>query len=349
MVAHHKTRANRGPHHARSRSFHHVYQTKLHTPTTKYHEYTGRTMNLAELNETFGLEGLLTFEDHHELTRLQVKTPAAEATVYLHGAHLTHWQPAGFAPVLFLSDKTELAPGKAIRGGIPVCFPWFGPRSEGLGHGEAAAAKSGPAHGFARIQPWELAFAALSGDDVHLTFTLAPTDQSRALGFDHFRVAYEVILGRTLTLRFTVANLGDQPLRFEEALHTYFAVQDVRQTSITGLESASYIDKTDALREKHLPPTPLVLSGWSDWVFPANPATVTFEDGARTVEIVKQNSHTTIVWNPWAEKSAGMADLPPDAWPHFLCVETANAGADTITIAPQQTHSMQAKVTVQAL
>ena len=299
------------------------------------------------LNDAFGLEGVLTFTDHHGLTRLDVKTPAAEACIYLHGAHLTHWQPQGENPVLFLSDKTELAPGKAIRGGIPVCFPWFGPRSEGLGNGPAAEAKSGPAHGFARTQPWELAFAALAGEDVHLTFTLGPNDLTRSLGFDHFRAAYELVLGRTLTLRLTVASTGEEPFRFEEALHTYFAVQDVRRTSTSGLESALYIDKTDGLREKRLPDAPLILTGWTDWVFPGNTATTTIADGSRRITIAKQNSHTSIVWNPWAEKSAGMADLPPDAWPGFLCVETANAGPDTLTLAPGQAHTLQALISIE--
>jgi glucose-6-phosphate 1-epimerase len=303
---------------------------------------------IAELNDSFGLDGVLTFDDHQGLTRLQVKTPAAEATVYLHGAHLTHWQPQGFDPVLFLSGRTELAPGKAIRGGIPVCFPWFGPRSAALGNGPAAESKAGPAHGFARTRPWDLAFAALVGDDVHLTFTLAPDESSAALGFAAFRVAYEMILGRTLTLRFTVANTGDEPFRFEEALHTYFAVRDVRQTDIDGLESAPYIDKTDALAMKQLPPGPCRLTGWSDWVFPANPAATAIHDGARTIAIAKENSNTTVVWNPWMEKSAGMADLPPDAWPHFLCVESANAGSDAVTLAPHQAHTLQTRITVDA-
>src|SRR6185312_11588751 len=156
-----------------------------------------------------------------------VTTPHAKATIYLQGAHLAAWQPAGEEPVLFLSRKSDFEPGKPIRGGVPIAFPWFATRHDG---------KTGPSHGFARIQDWTLAFAALAGDDLHLTFTLGPTDMSRELGFDHFRVAYQVIVGRTLTLQLTVANDAKTPIVFEEALHTYYSVVDVHEATVTGLE-----------------------------------------------------------------------------------------------------------------
>ncbi|ADW70713.1 D-hexose-6-phosphate mutarotase [Granulicella tundricola] len=294
-------------------------------------------MNLTELNDHFGLSGVLTFEDHNGLTRLQVKTPACTATVYLHGAHLTHWQPTGAQPVLFLSDRSDFAPDKAIRGGIPVCFPWFGPRAGG---------KPGPSHGFARIQPWEVAFAALSGENVHLTLTLGPTALSRSLGFDGFRVAYEMVLGKKLTLRLTVANYGEGMLKYEEALHTYFSIGEVRRTTIAGLESALFVDKTDGLKEKETPPEALILSGQTDRVFPENVSSTTIGDGPRTITINKSNSATTVVWNPWTEGSVTLKDLRPDAWPGFVCVETANTGEDAITLAPNDAHTMQAEITL---
>jgi glucose-6-phosphate 1-epimerase len=300
-------------------------------------------MTIAELTENFAIPGHLAFEDHDGLTRLEITLASATATIYLHGAHVTHWQPTGAAPVLFLSEKSDFAPDKAIRGGVPICFPWFGPRSDG---------RPGPSHGFARIQPWELAFAALvpgdSGDRLHLTFTLGPSDLSRSLGFDNFRAAYEVIAGSTLTLRFTVANLGDAPLHFEEALHAYFAVGDVRQTTLTGLESALFRDKTDAMREKHTPAGPLGFSAETDSVFPANTAAVAIHDsaGQRIIQVEKTNSATTVVWNPWSALAIKLADLPDDAWPNFVCVETANTATDAITLQPNESHMMQAVITV---
>lgn len=304
-------------------------------------------MTLAELNDHYALPGILAFEQPDELTRAQITLPSCTATVYLHGAHLTQWQPAGQPPVLYLSPLSDFAPGKPIRGGIPVCFPWFGNDSENRADG-----KPGPSHGFARTQAWDVAFAALAGDSLHLTLTLGPTDLSRSFGYGSFRVAYEFIFGagagNKLELRLSVANTGDQPLRFEQALHTYFAA-DPRHAQITGLESAPFFDKTDALKEKTGPAGPLLLTQWTDRVYPGNTATTHIATHiavpTRTISIAKQNSATTVVWNPYPQASAGIRDLAPDSWEHFLCVETANTGTDAITLSPGGAHTMQATIT----
>ncbi len=304
-------------------------------------------MKANELNDNYGLEGVLRFEEHGELTRAQVTLHACEATIYLQGAHVTAWQPAGQKPVLFLSEHSALTPGKAIRGGVPICFPWFGGRSDG---------GKGPSHGFARISEWELAFAALmpdtggDGDRLQLTFVLASNELSRSLGFDSFRVAYEVMLGKTLSLRLTVANLGDAPLKFEEALHSYFQVADIHQAPISGLEGAEYLDKRDGGKAKHAPDGPLQLTEFSDRVFPSNTTAVTIHDEAnhRVLHVEKQNSATTVVWNPWPEGSAPLADLGPGDWPHFLCVEAANTATDAIVLEPGATHTMGVTISVEA-
>ena len=299
-------------------------------------------MTVQELTDHYALPGILTFDEHDGLPRAQVTLPSGTATVYLHGAHLTHWQPTGQAPVLWLSPLSDFKPGKAIRGGIPVCFPWFGNDTQNLDGGKPA-----PAHGFARIVDWDLAFAALAGQALHLTFTLAPSDTSRHYGFDHFRVAYELVFADTLTLRLTVANTGTQPLRFEEALHTYFNVGDVRNTMVTGLESAPFFDKTDGMKQKTGPAGALQFPAWTDRVYPGNTANTEIIDNHhdRTIAIAKQNSATTIVWNPFPEGSAGVRDLAPDSWEDFLAVETANAGPNALTLAPGEAHTMQATYT----
>ena len=300
-------------------------------------------MDIAQLDENFGIPGHLSFDSHDGLTRVKVQVAGASATVYLHGAHVTHWQPAGQEPVIFLSEKSDFAPGKAIRGGVPICFPWFGPRSDG---------QAGPSHGFARIQEWDMVFAALvpgaDGDQIYMTFALYPNDLSRSLGFDNLRVAYEVIVGKTLTMRLIAANSGTGPLKFEEALHTYFAVKDVRTTALTGLESALYRDKTDGMKEKTTPAEPLVLIGETDRVFPANTATVQIHDegNGRLITVEKTNWATTVVWNPWSELAVKLADMADDAWPGFVCVETANAATDAITLKPGESHAMTCVVSV---
>jgi len=295
-------------------------------------------MDIQGLNDQFGLPGVLAFEQDGELVLVRVTSSAANATVYLHGAHITHWQPEGHDEVLYLSPTSAMEAGKAIRGGVPVCFPWFGPRSDG---------GAGPMHGFARIQDWEVAFAALvpsvaNGDEVHLTFTLAPNELSRSLGWDNFRVAYQLIIGRTLTLRLTVANTGTTSFKVEEALHTYFAVPDVRTILITGVEGAEYIDKTDSFARKHRPQEPLRFTAATDSMFPEHTGdcTVAWPGGGFTNH--KSGSGTTVIWNPWTTNLP--ADVPEGGWEKFVCVEAANAGMDAVKVSPGETHTMEAKV-----
>jgi glucose-6-phosphate 1-epimerase len=259
--------------------------------------------------------------------------------VYLQGAHVAAWQPAEHKPVIFTSRKTELKPGKAIRGGVPIAFPWFANRHDG---------KTGPSHGFARIQDWTLAFAALAGEDLHLTFTLGPNELSRSLGFDQFRLAYQLTIGRTLTMQLTVANDGGAPLVFEEALHTYYAVTDIHEIAISGLDDVSYLDKVDNFNKK-LQHGDITVTGPTDRVYLDTTATCVLKDhaGKRHISVAKTGSTTTVVWNPWEEGAAKLGDMDPTEWHEFVAIETVNAATDAITLAPGATHTMQARVTVE--
>jgi glucose-6-phosphate 1-epimerase len=294
-------------------------------------------MDLAQLNEHFAIPGVLAFHQIGSgLIYADVTTPHATATIYLQGAHLTAWQPAGEQPVLFLSRESDFLPGKPIRGGVPIAFPWFANRHDG---------KTGPSHGFARIQNWTLGFAALAGDDLHLTFTLGPTAMSRELGYDNFRVAYRLVIGRTLTMQLAVANDAATPLVFEEALHTYYSVVDVHEVTVTGLESTPFIDKADGMRDKPAAHAPLAFTGPTDRVYQNTAATCVLHDtaGRRRITVAKTNSDTTVVFNPWK----AMADMSGDEWHEMLCVETVNAAANTVTLPPGQTHAMQAVISVE--
>ena len=299
-------------------------------------------MDITALNANFGLAGVLSFEDHEGLIRAVVTTPTAAATVYLQGAHIAEWQPAGEQPVLFLSKKTAYKKGKALRGGVPVIFPWFGDRHDG---------QPGPAHGFVRAADWEFVFAALVGDDLHLTLTIGPTDATRALGFDHFKVAYEIAIGQTLTMKLTVANEADKPFVFEEALHSYYAVSDVREVSTTGLAGTSFLDKRDQGREKIQVEDPLVLTWTTDRVYMNTTAECVVHDAAmnRRIVIAKTGSATSIVWNPWSELTPGLADMEPEGWLGMICVESGNAGPNAITLAPGETHTMRSVISVEQL
>jgi glucose-6-phosphate 1-epimerase len=305
-------------------------------------------MELQTLNDSFEIPGALTFtEGNGGLLRASITTPACTAEVYLHGAHLTAWQPAGQQPVIFVSEKSAFAEDKAIRGGVPVIFPWFGARTAT----PASPRVDGPSHGFARTSQWDVAFAAIAGDDLHLTLTLGPNEASRSLGYDHFKVAFELIFGRELRMRLTIANQGTEPLYFEEALHTYFAVGDAEKIAISGLHNAEYLDKTDSFKRKTLSDPVIHLTGETDRLFLNTATAVTLDDAGldRRITVAKSNSLSTIVWNPWAAASAKLADMTPENWRHMACIETANANENLIALAPAQAHTMEAHITVEGL
>lgn len=302
-------------------------------------------MELAALNEQFAIPGVLSLAENNGLTFARITTPSCIAEFYLHGAHLTQWQPTGRQPVLFLSERSHFAADKAIRGGVPLCFPWFGARTPT----PASMRTDGPTHGFARTQPWKLSFAALSGDDLHLTLTLAPNDVSRSLGFDHFRAALELRLGRELRMRLTTVNDGAAPQQFGEALHTYFHVGDVTKISVSGLQGAEYLDKTEGFARKRQEQPEITFAAETDRLYFDTTSTVTIDDPVlhRRIRIAKENSNSTIVWNPWENSAAKLDDMAPGAWQGMVCVETANAGPNSFTLAPNEAHTMEAHITVE--
>ena len=282
-----------------------------------------------------GLEipGALQLEhDDNGLTRVLIDTAQAQAELFLQGAHLTSWIPAGQRPVLFTSTRSFYAAGKPIRGGVPIVFPWFGPRGGGL---------PGPMHGYARTSQWTLDATRLRGDGaIELRLTLPPVDD--------FRVSFQAVIGAELEMELEVRNNSAGTLTFEEALHTYFAVGDIHQVSVSGLAGVEYLDKGDNFARKRQPAGALHFTRYTDQVHVNTTGSCVIEDQAwaRRITIEKSGSATTVVWNPWADKTPTLADMAPDEWRRMLCVETANAAENAVALAPGTTHRMRASITV---
>lgn len=243
---------------------------------------------------------------------LVIDTPAARAVLHLDGAHLTSWTPAGEQEVLWLSELSEYGDGAAIRGGIPLVGPWFGPGRSG---------DKPVKHGWIRNHPWELTEASFDGKDVVLELALVDADPSGGgLRADaRFRIGAELSVDLTLTA-------GAQEVEVEAALHTYLAVADVRELRIHGLQGADYLDNTQGLAEDRQEDTALELTGPTDRIYSVN-SEVRIEDvaGGRSIVSCPRGTAKTVVWNPWPELAAGMADMPDDAWTSFVCVEPAVA------------------------
>jgi glucose-6-phosphate 1-epimerase len=267
------------------------------------------------------------------LPRLAIQSRHGTAEMYFHGAHLTAWQPAtASAPVLWVSRESVFAENKAIRGGVPICFPWFGPN---------AADPKAPAHGFARLRPWKLLDAQQDADGiVSITMRLESPET--------FQAQYRVEIGPSLTMQLQIHNpaQAQAPFTFEEALHTYFAVQDVRNVRVSGLEDTEYLDKVAGFERRRQPQEPIRFTGETDRVYLNTRATCVIHDVNRTITISKTGSDTTVVWNPWIDKARAMPDFGDDEWPEMVCVETCNVGAYARTLAPGESHTMTAIIAV---
>lgn len=275
------------------------------------------------------------------LPRLTVSTDLCTAELYLLGAHLCRWQPRSAAhPVLWMSQESRFESGTPIRGGVPICFPWFGPKA-----GDPVA----PGHGVARIRTWTLGRAETEPDGtVVVRLTLVADDGTREFVPQAFTLAYTLRLGTTLSLGLTVTNPGESPLTFEEALHTYFTVSDVRHVRVEGLAGAAFIDKTDGGKRKTQDEPVITIGGETDRLYLNTDATITFTDPGfnRRISVAKTGSLASVVWNPWVAKSRAMPDFGDDEWPGMICIETVNAVDNAVTLPPGERHTMTATLTL---
>ncbi|MDN5725408.1 MAG: D-hexose-6-phosphate mutarotase [Propionibacteriales bacterium] len=265
---------------------------------------------------------------------VRINNPSATGEVRAHGAHVTAWTPAGGDPVLWLSPLADLSLGSAIRGGVPVCFPWFG-----NGPGDAYE----PKHGFARNATWTV----VERTDECVRLRLTDADVADLPGRDRwphaFTLELAVCFGTDLLIELTCTNSGDTPFSYGNALHSYFAVDDVRQTTVAGLGGASYRDKVSGGSD--VQDGPIRFTGETDRVY-ESVADAVVDDGTRRIMIIKTGSADTVVWNPWQDKAAKMSDVPDDAWPHLVCIEAANAPGHEITLAPGASHALSQRIKV---
>jgi glucose-6-phosphate 1-epimerase len=267
----------------------------------------------------------------------EVGTDTSAAQVYDYGAHVWSWSLDGNA-VLWTSAESVFETGRALRGGVPICWPWFGPgRTGGLT----------PAHGFARISEWTLDGRVDRGSAEVLTYVLDPEAAPDALPGEDWRLTYEVSVGDELELTLTVANRGVTSFEYELALHTYLRVGDVRRVSVTGLDGASYLDKVTGQHE--LQTGDLTLTAETDRVYDrAGDIVVTDPVLGRRLHISTEGAGSTIVWNPWVAKAAAMPDFGDDEWPGMLCIEGGNVLDHAVTLEPGASATLRYKVAVEA-
>lgn len=308
-------------------------------------EEEGRTiaaLAAPQLHRQFGLRGIAEVcEGDGGLTRVKITDSRAEGQMYLHGAHVTSWKPAGNDELLFVSSKSCWQEGQAIRGGIPICFPWFRAKIDD---------PHAPAHGFVRTKAWQLQSIAETEGGVAVTMFTASDDQTRRWWPAHFRLLHRVTFGSELTLELVCTNTGTTPLRFEEALHTYNRVEDVREARLQGLDGVHFLDNTDSNKEKtQLGDVPIASQTDNAYLNTQNAVDLVDPKLRRRIRLKKSNSLTTVVWNPWREAAARMPDLADREWTQFLCVEASNILGAAVSLAPGAEHRMAAVLSLAKL
>jgi glucose-6-phosphate 1-epimerase len=284
--------------------------------------------------------GRVTFIDgQNELPMLEISTAWSTAEIYLHGAHVTQFKKKDEAPLLFLSQCSRFTEGTPIRGGIPVIFPWFGPR-EGLAQ-----------HGFARVKSWDLKeFAPAPDGSVSVRFRLP--DCPEAAAFPPFTADYIVTVNQSLTMELIITNQSkDAEFTFENCLHPYFEVSDVTAISIHGLKGVNYLDKVASFQEETETGDALRIGSEVDRIYQNATGAVEIRDPrlGRRICVEKQGSASTVVWNPWITKSRQMPDFGDEEYERMICVESGNVGSYSISLPPGGSSTLTVKLSSETL
>ena len=299
--------------------------------------------NMEQWNATYGIAGQVVFTSGKGVMPVvEISNELARASIALQGAHVLDYKAAGQEPLIWMSHDATFAPGKSLRGGVPICWPWFGPH---------ASDPDLPGHGPARTVNWA-PVASRSCDDgsTQLSFELTQNDQVREQCGHQLSVQLHVNIGSSLTLVLETTNLGSESFTLGEALHTYFKVSDVRQARIEGLGDCEYIDKVDGgkLKQQH---GAVDIDAETDRIYLGTDESYRIIDPVmgRSIDIRAEGSASVVVWNPWLETAAKMGDLGEDGYLHMLCVETTNAADDVVQLAPGASHRLVASYSSAAL
>jgi len=293
------------------------------------------------LNEQFGQGDRLRFGvGPGGLTLAQIRNPQATATVALQGGQVLGFQPHGVAPVLWVSRAAVYSPGKPIRGGIPICWPWFGPHP-------SDPAK--PNHGFVRGRVWEVRETSDDADGTtRLTLGIGESDETRPLWPHAFDLRVEISVGAELEVALIARNTGAEPFVCTGALHSYFGVDAVQTVQIEGLEGRDYLDTANHYQRARQD-GPIRIAAETDRIYLDTPDDCLIRDPQleRMIRVAKSGSRTTVVWNPWVEKARELRDMADDEYVEMVCVETANAADDQIVLAPGAEHRLAARIVVE--
>src|SRR5215813_14345973 len=267
---------------------------------------------VAESFSQFEIAGIAEIaEGNGGLPKVRITSPEVSGEIYFHGAHITSWKPSGAEEVLFLSSQSRWEQGRAIRGGIPICFPWFGGKSDD---------PTAPAHGFVRTKAWQLESISQLGRAVTVSMFTESDESTKRWWPADFRLVYRATFGPELSLELQMSNTGKTMVHFEEALHAYHKVGNIQEARLRGLDGIQYRDKTDSNRNK-MQYGEIAITSETDRVYLDTAGAIELDDPVihRATHVMKENSRTTVVWNPWIDKSRALSDLGDDEWTQMVC------------------------------
>ncbi|MGY2287885.1 D-hexose-6-phosphate mutarotase [Pseudomonas gingeri] len=278
-----------------------------------------------------------------ELNCWRIRHGQAELLVAQQGAHILSYQLAGQPPLIWLNDQAEFKHGKSIRAGVPVCWPWFGVFARNPDSVQAMRQSSEPptAHGFVRTLEWTLLGIQADDDGVLAEFAV-PVPEGGFAGWPHkIGLKLAIHLGERLRISLTSENLDDHPVTLSQALHTYFAVSDVRNVHVEGVDGLAYIDTADDWKPARQQGE-LRFVGETDRIYQDAPAQLSIVDPTweRRIELDTSGSRSAVIWNPWIGRASQFNDMADDGWQKMLCIETANVMDDVVTLAPGASHTL---------
>ncbi len=301
-------------------------------------------VDIKNLNQKFSLDNVGNWlqikNGKGNLPLVEIHNQHASVLISLQGAHLLSWIPAGEEDAIWLSEDATFTAGKSVRGGIPVCWPWFGAHETNADY---------PAHGFARTTNWQIVSTeALLDGNTRIVFTTQPQAETEAMWPPETSVQLQFNIGKKLELELITHNNGNHPITISQALHTYFKVGDVSKILLHGLDDTDYLDKPDGFKRK-VQHGPITINEEVDRIYLNADSDCVIEDPSlkRNIVIIKCGSHSTVVWNPWQEVAEKMGDLGHQGYKKMLCVESSNAADDAVVIQPKKAHHLWVQYEVQ--
>lgn len=298
-------------------------------------------MDLKQFNSSYGIPGQLDFiRGKGGMPVASVTNRSAKALISLYAGQILSFRPNNEPEdLLFLSQTAEYTQGKAIRGGIPLCWPWFGPDPEYTKR---------PNHGFARTHNWTVLDSQSGRYETQLTLGFSNSNDSTMFWPDDFALKLAIDIGSTLTLELETSNLSKRPFVITQAFHPYFRIGYIERVQVLGLEGCTYLDRLTEDNEIKQS-GPLTFSEEVDRIYTDVEHAVIIDDAVlkRRIRIAQTGTRSTVVWNPWINKSATMSDLGVGDYKHFLCVEPGNFAPDSVDILPGCRHKMSARFSIE--